>query len=185
MGQNGLDAAHARAGALLLDDFERAQLARIFRVRAAADFLGKFSDGIGFHTRAVLAFENARKALRLRFLEGKLPHDAGNTLRDLRVDESFHRLDFLGRHGAGKIEIEPQALLGDVRAFLADVRGQHLLERRQQQVGGGVELSGLLFVIRKTAGKLLLAARLALALVLLKGRVIAVEIDAVAPFLRQ
>ena len=47
-----------------------------------------------------------------------------------------------------------------------------------------MELSGLLFVIRKTAGKLLLAARLALALVLLKGRVIAVEIDAVAPFLR-
>ena len=159
---------------MLLDDLEHAQLARRRGVRSAADFLGKIADGIGLYAFAVLAFEKPRKALRFRFFQRDLLHHHGDIFPNFLVDERLHLLNLLRRHGALKIEIEAQPLLRDIRALLIHVLGKHFFESRVQEMRGGVQIGRRFFMVGKTAGKLLLAARLALALMFLERRVIAV-----------
>ena len=72
-------------------------------------------------------------------------------------------------HLAAKGEVEAQALGGDVGALLGHLVPQHLAQGGVEQVGGGVELGGLLAVVGQTALEALLGARVAGGLVLLEA----------------
>ena len=125
--QNSFDAPYARRGGLLLDDFEMPQLARRFCVRAAAHFAREIADGVRFDDVAVLAVEHADDALGARFIVRHLLEHDGDIFLYLFVDEILDRLNFLLRHRAGEVEVEPQALGRDVAALLVDVGRENLL----------------------------------------------------------
>ena len=63
---------------------------------------------------------------------------AGDGLAHALVGEALHPGQLLGCHFLEVGEVKAQRLRGHQRAFLLDMRAQHLAQRLVQQVGGGV-----------------------------------------------
>ncbi len=83
------------------------------------------------------------------------------------------------------VEVEAQALGGDVASFLKDVRTENFSERGVQQVRGGVEFRRLRAVVREAAFELLLRAGARQCLVRFERFLETVFVDAQSFFRRE
>ena len=136
---------------------------------AAADLLGELAHGVHLDALAVLALKQAHCALRLGLGHGHfLAHDGSLGLNG-HVHQALDLGLLLLGHLAAEGEVEAQALGGDVGALLRDLRAQNLAQRGVQQVGGGVQLRGLLAVVGQTALEALLRTGVAVLLMLLEA----------------
>ena len=84
---DGLDAADAGGGGLLLLDLEAAELLRVRDVRTAADLLRDVADRVERDLVAVLRAEERHRALGLRLLDRRHLLRDGDALLDPAVDE--------------------------------------------------------------------------------------------------
>ena len=170
-GEHGFYSAHARGGSFFFLDGEMPQLARMVRVRPAADFLGEFAHGVNLHALGVAAFEQADSAAFLGLFHGHFIAGDGYVFFYHDIDQRFHFLQLFRRHFAREREIEPQALGGDVAALLGNaVVLQYLTQRGLQKMRCRVQLGGFFGAVRKAALEALLRAGLRFLLVLPRTR---------------
>jgi hypothetical protein len=139
---HGLDAADAAGHAPLAHDPEQPDLAGRADVRPAAELdrdlgvEGDDADGL-----AVLLAEERHRAAGLRLGERDAGLDArGDVLEDPAVHAALDLPLLLGRDPLEVREVEAEAVRGDERALLLDVRAEHLAQRGVEEVGGGVVL---------------------------------------------
>ena len=124
-------------------------------MRTAADFpaewLGRVADCVDFNPLAVLRLKNAHGAQRSRLVQTHLlPADRQVSL-NLLVDDLFYALPLCVGQLVGVGEVKPEPVGGNVRAPLEDVVAQHRAQRREQQMGGGVEPGCRLGVVSQAA----------------------------------
>src|SRR3546814_471889 len=128
--------------AALGHDLEQADVAGARDVGAAAQLGGRIAHAQHAHALAVLLAEQGHRAEVQRLLHVHVPHLGTVVGADLGVDPALDLGQLRSRHRLEVREVEAQAVGSDQRAFLGDVRAQHLAQRRVQQVRGAVVEDG-------------------------------------------
>ena len=133
-----LDAADTGRHAALSHDLEEADLGGIGHMGAAAQ-LHRHPGHIHHpHPIAVLLTKHRHRARSTGPLDLHLLHLQRMGIGDPAVDQRLDPLQLRPAHRPGAVEIEAEPLEIHQRAGLGDRRIHHLLERRLQQVRGGV-----------------------------------------------
>ena len=132
--RDGLDAADARLAAAFGDDLEQAGLDCVPQVRPAAELQREVAHLHDAHDVAVLFAEQHHRAHLLGFFDVLLERVNVEVVQNLLVDQAF---DLAGLAAGQRLvvrEVEAQAVRGDQRAALLDMRAEDGLQGLVQQV---------------------------------------------------
>ena len=132
----GRDASRAGRYALFADDLERADLARVVQVRAAAEFLAEIADRDHPNHIGILLAEEHHGARLAGLGQRHVGATYRRTSEDPEVDFPLDLLEFLGLHSFGVREVEPQQVVVHFRALLLGMFAELGLQRMVQEVGG-------------------------------------------------
>src|SRR5260221_462848 len=136
-----LDAADARGDAAFGSDAEKADVAGVRHVSAAAQ-LARGTDVEHAHLVAVLLAEEHHRAQLLRVVDG---HDARRRRlvpQDLGVHQVLDTADLLRGHGRVVAEVEARLVRVDQRALLLHLGAEHFAHRLVPEVRGRMVAHG-------------------------------------------
>ncbi len=151
LSDDGFDTPYAGSGTLFLLDLKALEFLSVLDVGPAAHLCGDVADLVDLDDLAVFGGEDSLDALLLGLLVGHLDTLHWDLGLDALVDPILDLLELFRSYLPVEVEVESEPLGGDVGSLLVDVRRYELPECCVEEVSGGVQLGGLLAVVRETS----------------------------------